>query len=162
MRIGRLVLACVAVLMAFTHAASAQRRNVASANGAWRQVEIRRRHPDSTVMVPPVSGIRIIYNGYFSQIFYPTSLAQPARPLSADEKAARYDAVTTNAGHFEMTDDSTWAVHFDFAKVPATIGTTVIAHYRIAGDSLWETTTVPWTKDTTKTVRTTSKYVRMK
>ena len=105
--------------------------------------------------------MRIVYNGRFSQIFYPATGQPTGRPATAEEKAARYDAVTTNAGHVDITDDSTWIVHFDFAKGPATIGTSVTAHYRIAGDTVWETTTAPWSRDSTKTVRTTAKYVRL-
>src|SRR5262249_14613693 len=38
--------------------------------------------------------------------------------------------------------------------------TTVQSHFRLKGDSLWVTTVAPWSKDSSKTVRTTNKWVR--
>lgn len=161
MRIPLRVVTCFALLAAGVSPLSAQSRTVTSFNGVWHQAEIRVQRPDSSYMRPPFVGTRIIYNGHFSQIFYatpPRGVSGP-RPVTAEDKAKRYDDVTTNAGHFEWTD-STFAVHFDFAKGPATIGTSVRSFYRLSSDSLWETTLAPWSKDSTKMVRTTVKYVR--
>jgi hypothetical protein len=150
-----------ALLTAIASSLPAQRRSAASFNGVWHQTEIRVQRPDSTYTRPPYVGTRIVYNGHFSQIFYaaPPQGVSGTRPTTAEEKAKRYDDVTTNAGHFEWTDSS-FAVHFDYAKGPATIGTSSRSFYRLAGDSLWETTVARWSKDSTKLVRTTVKYVR--
>lgn len=108
----------------------------------------------------------MILNGHFSQIWLPPAapgVQQQAKALTtAEEKAARYDQLTANAGVFQVRDDSTFTGRYEHAKSPAAVGRTFTVRYRYAGDTLWQITTSRWAKDTTKMVRTTHKYVREK
>ena len=71
--------------------------------------------------------------------------------------------MVANAGTIEAHDDSTFIAHFEYAKNPATTGTKGIpSTRRVVGDTLWVTFTRRWDKDTTKVVRNTTKYVRLK
>jgi len=70
-------------------------------------------------------------------------------------------SLTANEGTFEV-HDSTVVIHYELAKSPGTTGSTVTVPYRLRGDTLWQTVTSRWAKDTSKVVRTTLKYVRQK
>jgi len=152
------------MLSASTLALSAQ-QGLSRFDGVWHQVEIRVVRPDSTVMRPPAQGMSIILNGHFIQLWVapvPPGVQQASRPTTAEEKAARYDLLTANAGTFEV-HDSTAISHFEHAKSPAVANTTGNPFvYRLVGDSLWNTVTSRWAKDTSKVVRTTTKFVRQR
>lgn len=84
-------------------------------DGVWRMVESRAVRPDSTVMRPPAQGVSIILHGHFSQIWFPAApyaVKQASAPSTAEEKAARYDRLTANAGTFEL-HDSTSILHYE-------------------------------------------------
>jgi len=158
------VIGCIVALLV-VQPLSAQRRTLASFNGVWRHAGSRVERPDSVLNRPPMTGVSIIYNGHFSQVYIsapPSGAQQASRVGTAEEKAARYDLVSANAGSFKLIDDSTLIANYEVAKSPATMGTSLTAHYRLVGDSLWQTTTSRWSRDTTKTVRTTNKYIRQK
>jgi hypothetical protein len=146
------------------NSASAQKPNPAVLNGIWHQTAVHIERPDSTVDRPPSSGMTIIYNGHFTQVYVAPAargVQQAARPTSAEEKAARYDLLTANGGRFEMTD-STFILHYEIAKTPAQATATVTVRYRLHGDTLWQFTAARWPQDTTKMVRTTYTWVRAK
>ena len=78
-------------------------------------VESRAVRPDSTVMRPPAQGVSIIPHGHFSQIWFPAApyaVKQASAPSTAEEKAARYDRLTANAGTF-VVHDSTSILHYE-------------------------------------------------
>jgi outer membrane lipoprotein-sorting protein len=154
------------MMSASTLALSAQ-QGLSRFDGVWHQLEIRVVRPDSTVMRPPSQGVSIISNGHFVQVY--VALAQqgvqqssrPTNPTTAEEKAARYDLLTANEGTFEV-HDSTIVIHYGQGKSPATVGSTTTVPYRFRGDTLWQTVSSRWAKDTSKVVRTTFKFVRQK
>jgi hypothetical protein len=147
----------------FTSDLLAQQK-VSAFNGVWHRVEVRVVSPDSTYMRPPSTAVSILLDGHFSNFAIgsgPPGVQQAARPTTVEEKAARYDVLTANAGTFEV-HDSTIAGRYEYAKNPATVGTTFSQYFRLVGDTLWNTTVTPWATDTTKRVRTTIKWVRQK
>jgi hypothetical protein len=156
---------CLSVFLTAAPFVYAQRA-ASTFNGIWREMEIRVERPDTAYTRPGWNGVSIILNGHFSQIWLPPGQPgvqqQGAALTTAEQKAARYDSITANAGVLEVKDDSTFAGHYEQAKNPAAIGRTFTVHYRLRGDTLWQIGTAPWSKDSSKTVRTTHKYVRMK
>jgi hypothetical protein len=131
-------------------------------DGGWRLVHEQVATPDST-FVPTLSNGRLVISGrHYSQIALrpaATGVQQASVPSAIEEKAARYDLVTANAGTIEVRDGQL-TFHIEQAKVPQIMGTTSVRPYRLKGDSLWITATRPSMKDSTKTVRTVSTFVR--
>ena len=152
------------VLSLFTSGLLAQQK-VSAFNGVWHHFGARVVSPDSTYMRPPnTQAVSILLDGHFSNFSIaaaPTGVQQASRPTTVEEKAARYDVLTANAGTFEV-HDSTVTARYEYAKNPAAVGTTASQYYRLVGDTLWNTSVTPWAADTTKRVRTTTKWVRQK
>ena len=153
---------CVVMLSVFASVLSAQ-SSVSALNGAWQRVSIRVVRPDSTLTTTPTPGIGILFNGHYSQIFAPspTGVQQASRPTTAEEKAARYDLLTPNAGTYTV-HDSTVNARYDFAKNPAIVGTTYQFYFRRKADTIWTWTVTPFAGDTTKRVRSTTIWVLAK
>jgi hypothetical protein len=161
-----LAAATVSLVMLSTSVVALSAQQPLSAfDGVWRQVEVRIVRPDSTVMRPPSQGLSIILHGHFVQLWVapaPSGVEQASRLTTAEEKAARYDRLTANEGTFEV-HDSTAIAHYEQAKNPASVGNSGTPfYYRLVADTLWNTVLSRWAKDTSKIVRTTSKYVRQK
>lgn len=153
----------VVLLSVSTSVLSAQ-RPLSAFDGVWREVERRVVRPDSTIMQPVRKGVRIILNGHFSQIWVAAAAAgveQAGSLKTAETKAARYDALTSNAGMIEV-HDSTFVLRYEHAKDPTRVGQFDSGFYRLVADTLWNTGTSRWAKDTTKLVRITQKFVRVK
>ena len=91
----------------------------------------------------------------------PRGVQQASAPSSAEEKAARYDLLTANAGTNEI-GDTLITVHLLYAKNPAAVGMTLHGTYKVRGDSMWYTIVRPWAKDSTKTVRRTQLMIRQR
>ena len=131
-------------------------------DGGWRLVRDQVTTPDST-FVPALSNGRLVISGrYYSQIFLRPAapgVQQASAPSAIEEKAARYDLVTANAGTLDVGDGQL-TFHIEQAKVPQIMGTASVRPYRLKGDTLWITATRPSMSDSTKTVRTVSTYVR--
>ena len=86
---------------------------VSAFNGVWHQAEVRVVRPDSTYMRPPnPQAVTILLDGHFSNFTIasgPTGVQQASRPTTVEEKAARYDVLTANAGTFEVHDSTVTA-----------------------------------------------------
>ena len=139
-------------------------KSVSKFDGVWREVDFHVVRPDSTVTRPPRQGMRIILHGHFSQIWFPGApyAVRGSSFSTPEEKAARYDRMVANAGTIEM-HDSTFILHYEYAKDPGTAGTTADPFFvRVAGDTMWAMQTSRWAKDTTKFVHTTNRFVREK
>jgi hypothetical protein len=153
------------VVLSLLTSESIAQQPVSAFNGVWHQFEVRVVRPDSTYMRPPnPQAVSILFDGHFSNFAIasgPTGVQQASRPTTVEEKAARYDVLTANEGTFTVRD-STVTARYDYAKNPAAVGTTFSQHYRLVGDTLWNTSVTPWATDTTKRVRTTIKWVRQK
>lgn len=120
--------------------------------------------PDSGYRLPAPEGIAVLSGRYGSQIWVraPTEGVQPVSPVSSvEEKAARFDMLTASAWTFELRD-SVMVSRFLQAKNPAVVGTTLSATYRVRADTLSLTFTNPWPKDSTRVVRRTNLFVRMR
>jgi hypothetical protein len=150
----------LAVFASVLHAQS----SASALNGAWQRVSIRTVRPDSTLTPTPAPGICVIIDGHYSQIYIgapPAGVQQASRPTTAEEKAARYDILTANAGSFTV-HDSTVSGQYDFAKSPTVMGTKADFYFRRKGDTLWTWTVTPFAADSTKRVRSTTTWVRAK
>lgn len=104
----------------------------------------------------------IVSGRHFSQMHVNPSLAgvqQASQPTTAEQKAARYDAILARAGSFELRD-TLLVGHILHSTDPTDVGTTVTARWRLQADTLWQTVVTKWAKDSTKTVRFTSVWVR--
>jgi hypothetical protein len=66
-----------------------------------------------------------------------------------------------NAGVLTL-DDKTLTQHIEQAVDPADVGQTGLYTFRLHGDTLVATSTEPWKKDSTKTVRTDLVFVRLR
>jgi hypothetical protein len=132
-------------------------------DGAWRWVRTDVASPDSTYRLAGWPGISIVSHGYFSQMHVnPNGAVQQAsRPTTAEQKAARYDALLARAGTLELRD-TLLVGHILHSTDPIAVGTTVTAGWRLRGDTLWQTSVEPWGKDSTKTVRSTYVFVRQR
>jgi hypothetical protein len=153
----------VAVLLLSISAASlAAQQRASPLDGAWRHVRTDVVTPDSTYQRPALQGMIILTGRHYSQFWVSpgqSAVQQAAQPNTAEEKAARYDVVTANAGTFEVRDTLV-TYRIEHAKNPRIVGTTRVASYRLKGDTLWSVFVAPWEKDRTKTVRTTITNVR--
>jgi len=160
----RLPRKCIGTLLLLVTAAApvlAQAR-ASQFDGAWRQVRNEVVSPDSTYRLPLLSGMTVVSGRHFSQIYLnapPAGVQQASRPTSDDEKARRYELLTANAGTFEVRD-TLIVYHFLHAKSPSVVGTSVTRRFRVRGDTLWLVTLQPFSKDSTKTVRSTGTFVR--
>jgi hypothetical protein len=154
----------IVVLSLFTSNLFAQQK-VSAYNGVWHSVEVHVVRPDSSYTRPPNNqAVTILLDGHFSNFAIgsaPSGVQQASRPTTVEEKAARYDVLTANGGTFEV-HDSTVVGRYEYAKNPSVVGTTFRQFSRLVGDTLWNTTVTPWAADTTKRVRTTTKWVRQK
>ena len=153
----------VAVLLLSTSGASLAAQRVATPlDGAWRHVRTEVVTPDSSHQRPALQGL-IVYSGrHYSQVWVnprPSGVQQASQPTTAEEKAARYDVLSANAGTFEL-QDTLITIRVEQAKNPRVAGTTRVGTYRIKGDTAWFVFLDPWAKDSTKTVRTTIINVR--
>lgn len=156
--LGVLMISAVAV-------AHAQKRGP-NLDGAWEHVRSHVERPDSARDFAHMEGMAVFHGGYFSQIF--VNPAAPgvqqqgfSQPATAEEKVARFDVLTANAGTYE-THDSTLTFRYTHAKNPRVEGVSTTATFRLRGDTLWVMRTMPWAKDSTKTVHTTAVFVRMR
>jgi hypothetical protein len=153
----------VALLLSLaTFQAGAQQR-ASRFDGAWRQVRVEVVSPDSSYVTPPWDGVGVISGRHFSEIWLtsPAGVRHPSVPTTAEQKAARYDALISQAGTF-VANDSLLAFTYTHAKIPRRVGTTVSRRYRLRGDTLRLFISAPWQKDSTKTVRTTMTFVRQR
>jgi hypothetical protein len=142
----------------------AQQRASSPIDGAWRHLRTEVVTPDSTYQRPALQGMIILAGRHYSQLFVrpsPSGVQQASQPTTTEEKAARYDVLTANAGTFEVRD-TLITYRVEHAKNPRFVGTTRVARYRLKGDTLWSVFLDPWVKDSTKTVRTTITNVRVR
>jgi hypothetical protein len=163
-RLLRAMFGCITALMLFVAPLASAQKGGSKLDGAWAIVRERVVAPDTTYEQPGPPGLRVVAGRYFSQTFVNTprqGVQQAAAPSTAEEKAARYDLLTANAGTHEI-HDTLITVHFRHAKNPAAVGMTLRGSYRIRGDTMWYTTVRPWDKDPTKTVRRTQVLVRQR
>ena len=153
------------VMLSASPVVLAAQKEVTAFDGVWREVGRSIVRPDSAVTRPPRQGMGVILHGHFSQIWFPAApyaVTGPS-PSTPEAKAARFDEMIANAGTIERVHDSTYVLRYEYAKNPATAGTLSDPGYmRVAGDTLWLITTSPWSKDSSKVVRTTTKSVRVK
>ena len=154
--------ACLLVAIAALPLAAQKR--APSLDGAWRWVRTDVVSPDSSYRLPASEGLAVISGRYGSQIWVrpPAEGVQPGSQVStAEEKVARFDRLTANAWTFELRD-SVIVSRYLQAKNSALVGTTVSPTFRLRGDTLSLTVTSPWPKDSTKVVRRTNVFVRMR
>jgi hypothetical protein len=151
-----------ALLLSTLPASLVAQRPSSPLDGAWRHVRTEVVTPDSTFQRPVSQGM-IIYSGrHYAQVFVNparSGVQQASQPTTAEEKAARYDVLSANAGTFEL-QDTLVTIRVEQAKNPRFAGTTRVGNYRIKGDTAWFVFVDPWAKDSTKTVRTTIVNVR--
>jgi hypothetical protein len=104
----------------------------------------------------------VISGRHFSELFVapaPSGVQQSASPSTAEQKAARWDALIAVSGTVEVRDSSITFRHVE-DKDPSMRGVSDVRRYRLRGDTLWLMSTSPWQKDSTKVVRTTLSFVR--
>jgi hypothetical protein len=131
-------------------------------DGAWRWVRSEIVSPDSSYQVVGWPGLTVVSGRHFSQFLINSASAgvqQASPPTSAEQKAARYDAILARDGTFEVRD-TLFVIRFLHAKDPATVGTTLTVRWRRQADTLWQIVTSKWAKDSTKSVRTAVVWVR--
>jgi hypothetical protein len=155
----------VAALILSTSAASiAAQQRVSRLDGAWRHVRTQIVAPDSAYERPPLQGMGVISGRRFSQTWVVpgrSGVQQASQPTTAGEKAARYDVLIANAGTLDIRD-SVITFRYEQAKNPRIVGTNAIRRYRLRGDTLWLMGESPSQKDSTKLVRFTDTFVRMR
>ncbi len=142
---------------------AAQERPV-SFDGAWRHVRTQIVAPDSTYERPLLQGMAVVSGRHFSQTWIipgQSGVQQASQPTTADEKAVRYGALIANAGTLDVRD-SVITYHYAQAKNPRVVGTKAMRRYRLRGDTLWLMGESAWAKDSTKVVRFTDTFVRMR
>lgn len=157
-----LIVGSAALLLAST--AHAQKKN--PLEGAWREIKVHIVSPDSAYELPPARALVVISGRYFSQtsVRAPLGVQQagaPMPPRTPEEKAARFDQLTANAGTIEWTD-TTMTLHLEMARMPTAEGTTSTRTYVLRHDTLWTTLVRPYARDSSKTVTTHATYVRAK
>lgn len=160
-RIGPAVIVGLLVLGAGSTAAQ---RRAPKVDGAWQRVGGVVVAPDSTYPVRPWSGMLVFSGKFFSQLWVvpeQEGARQQAYPTTVEEKVARFDAIIANAGIFTI-HDSTATMTFQQAKNPSLVGRAANLGLRTSGDSLWLTSTAPWSKDSSRSVRTTVVYTRLR
>lgn len=153
-----------ALLLSISAASLPAQQRPSPIDGAWRHLRTEVVTPESTYQRPALQGMIILSGRHYSQIFVrpsPSGVQQASQPTTAEEKAARYDVLTANAGTFEVRD-TVVTYRVEHAKTPRVVGTTRVASYRLKGDTLWSVFLDPWAKDSTKTVRTTITNVRIR
>ncbi|HMC54386.1 MAG TPA: lipocalin-like domain-containing protein [Gemmatimonadaceae bacterium] len=163
-----LTTATTTALLVALAATSAHAQKKTPLDGAWHQIASHVVAPDTTYNPAAALGLLIVSGTHYSQIYLrpvdggvTQAAAEPRTPSTAEEKAARYDALTANTGTFEVVD-SVATLHLDFAKTPSAQGTTQKRTFRIRHDTLWLTGSRPWAKDSTKSVKTLLTFVREK
>ena len=141
---------------------AAQKRSP-SLDGAWRWVRTDVVSPDSTYHLAGWPGLSIVSGGYFSQMHVNPAAAvqQSSQPTTAEQKAARFDALLARAGTLELRD-TLLVAHIFQSTDPTAVGTTATAGWRLRGDTLWQTSVERWEKDSTKTVHFTYVFVRQR
>ena len=141
---------------------SAQARTSAF-EGTWRHVRLEIVSPEGTSKGPHFDGQLVVSGRYYSQawIVRDTPGGKAKGELTTAQKAERYDALTANAGTFEVADTLV-TFKLGVAKDPRAENTSLSGGYRIRGDTLWLRFSGPWEKDTTKTVRTAWVFARMR
>ena len=161
----RSFIVCTAALV-LASTAQAQKKN--PLDGAWREIKFHVVSPDSAYEMPVAAGMVVVSGKYFSQTWVrqapgvQQASAEASRPLTTpEEKAARFDRLTSNAGTVDVTD-STLTFHLQTARMPSAEGTTTTRTYKLRHDTLWTTLVRPYSKDSSKTVTTHATYVRMK
>ena len=145
----------------FVPASSAAQRP-SPLDGAWAHVAMTIVAPDTTLAGPVLSGMAVVSGRHFSELFVmPTATgAQPSgAPTTTEQKASRYDALVAVSGTLEVRDSSI-TFHHEQDKDPSLAGMTDTRHFRLRGDTLVVTSTSPWQKDSTKSVRTILTFVR--
>jgi len=153
-----------ALVLSISAASLPAQQRLLPIEGAWRHLRSEIVTPESTYQRPALQGMIILSGRHYSQIFVipsPSGVQQASQPTTAEEKAARYDALMANAGTFEVRD-TVITYRVEHAKNPRIVGTTRVASYRLKGDTLWSVFLAPWAKDSTKTVRTTITNVRVR
>lgn len=131
-------------------------------DGAWAHVAMRIVAPDTTLVGPVLSGLAVISGRHFSELFVlpaATGVLQSGAPATTEQKASRYDVLVAISGTVE-TRDSAITFRHEHDKDPSLVGMTDTRHFRLRGDTLVLTSTSPWQKDSTKSVRTILTFVR--
>ena len=137
-------------------------QRASSLDGAWVHVATRIVAPDTTIAGPVLSGLGVISGRHFSELFVvpaASGVQQSGSPSTAEQKAARWDALIAVSGTVEVRDSSITFRHVE-DKDPDMRGANDVRVYRLHGDTLWLTSTSPWQKDSTKLVRTTLTFLR--
>jgi hypothetical protein len=153
-----------ALLLSMSAGPLTAQRQPPSFDGAWRHAGTQIVAPDSSYERPQLQGMGVLSGRRFSQTWViprQSGVQQASQPTTADEKAARYDVLIANAGTFDVRD-SAITFHYEQAKNPRVVGTKAIRRYRLRGDTLWLMGESPWQKDSTKVVRFTDTFVRMR
>jgi hypothetical protein len=119
--------------------------------------------PESSYVTAPWDGIGVISGRHFSELWVTPAagVRQASVPTTAEQKAARYDALITQAGTF-VANDTVMTFKYTHTKVPHAAGRTVSRRYQLRGDTLRLFLSAPWQKDSTKTVRTTFTFARLR
>jgi hypothetical protein len=133
-------------------------------DGVWRHLTTDFTSPDTSYHRSAARGLLVIHGSYYSRIFAFEPKTGPGRahdPADAQAKAARYDALIANAGTLTvdaevLTQHVEEGIHVDDA------GDSTPWHYRLHGDTLFTTGTVPSPKDSTKVGRLSVNFVRVR
>lgn len=159
---ARAIFLCAALLLSLPAVSLTGQQRPSRFDGAWRQAGIHVVSPDSTYDRPGWPGLGILAGRHFSEVWV-TSAERGVRhrPVTDDEKAARYDLVIANAGTFQASD-TLLTFTYTQSKDPLLVGATVARRYRLRGDTLQLFVTQPWRNDSTKTVRTAFTFVRQR
>ena len=151
-----------ALLLSTSAGSLASQQRSSPLDGAWRHLRTEFVTPDSTYHRPAMPGLIIYAGRHYSQFWVQparSGVQQASQPTTAEEKAARYDVLSANAGTVELRD-STITFRVEHAKNPRVAGTTLVGTYHLKGDTLRYVFVDPWQKDSTKTVRRTVTNVR--
>jgi hypothetical protein len=133
-------------------------------DGAWRHLSSDFSAPDTSFHRSPLKGLLVIHGSYYSRTFALDAKSEGGQvhdPADAQSKAARYDALIMNAGVLTF-DGETFTQHVEEATNLAVVGTFTRVHYRLHGDTLFTTATEPWPTDSTKVVRSSINFVRVR
>ena len=139
---------------------SAQGRTSAL-DGAWRHVRTEIVSPEGTSQGPHLGGQVVMSGRHYSQTWIVPGGKATGKLATAEQKADRYEALVANSGTLELRD-TLLTFKVGVAKDPQVENTSVSSGYRLRGDTLWLRMNGPWEKDTTKTVRTTFVFSRMR
>ena len=142
---------------------SAQSRTSAF-DGAWRHVRTEIVSPEGTSQGPHFDGQAVFSGRYYSQTWIARDMPggkATGELTTAQQKADRYEALIANSGTLDV-GDTLVTFNLGQAKDPQAERSSVRTGYRIRGDSLWLRLGGPWEKDSTKTVRTTMVFARIR